>query len=651
MSGNTQESRSANMCIFGIFCVSLFVFVTFCFIWAIKVAAEGPETLGSGSESGLTLGGDHSCAITSVGAVKCWGLNSYGQLGDGSLVTQSSPVDVLGLSSGVVAVSAGQNHTCAITSVGAVKCWGLNSDGQLGDGSLVTRLSPVDVVDLSSGVVAVSAGENYTCAITSVGAVKCWGENHRGQLGDNSQTNRLLAVDVVGLSNGVTAVSAGSAHTCAITSSGGAKCWGFDREGQLGDSDSISTSKTPVDVFGLTANVVSISVGFSHTCAITRSSSTYIYCWGDNRIGQVGSGPETIEFTPVYTGGFSTFIDNRDEPVAVSAGENHTCGLTRDGKVKCWGDGWLGQLGTTVNRNSQRFGFPYTTNIVDIRTIAVGGDHSCAINIIGQAKCWGYNESGELGNTQDSGWQFLPVDVSSPGTVWTKSVSKLSNLSLSSGVLSPVFSSGTLSYQASVGNLVSSVVTTGVAVDGTAQVVVSGGSSLVVGSNVVTVTVTAQDGVSETVYSVTVTRAAAAVTPVATPTTTIAPVITTTTTFAPVGATTTTTTVAPAGITTTTTTTTSTITTTTTTTAPKAITPTVRLSKASSAKSMATYAKMKVLSTSTVSLKVLPAYAKYCKVSGTTLKGVKAGTCKLTVIVTPKKGRATSKTVTLKVTK
>ena len=626
------------MCIFGIFCVSLFVFVTFCFIWAIKVAAEGPETLGSGSESGLTLGGDHSCAITSVGAVKCWG------------------------------------------------------------------------------------------------------ENHRGQLGDNSQTNRLLAVDVVGLSNGVTAVSAGSAHTCAITSSGGAKCWGFDREGQLGDSDSISTSKTPVDVFGLTANVVSISVGFSHTCAITRSSSTYIYCWGDNRIGQVGSGPETIEFTPVYTGGFSTFIDNRDEPVAVSAGENHTCGLTRDGKVKCWGDGWLGQLGTTVNRNSQRFGFPYTTNIVDIRTIAVGGDHSCAINIIGQAKCWGYNESGELGNTQDSGWQFLPVDVSSPGTVWTKSVSKLSNLSLSSGVLSPVFSSGTLSYQASVGNLVSSVVTTGVAVDGTAQVVVSGGSSLVVGSNVVTVTVTAQDGVSETVYSVTVTRAAssvsglsglslssgvlspvfssgtlsyqasvgnlvssvvttgvavdgtaqvvvsggsslvvgsnvvtvtvtaqdgvsetvysvtvtraaAAVTPVATPTTTIAPVITTTTTFAPVGATTTTTTVAPAGITTTTTTTTSTITTTTTTTAPKAITPTVRLSKASSAKSMATYAKMKVLSTSTVSLKVLPAYAKYCKVSGTTLKGVKAGTCKLTVIVTPKKGRATSKTVTLKVTK
>ena len=88
MSGNTQESRSANMCIFGIFCVSLFVFVTFCFIWAIKVAAEGPETLGSGSESGLTLGGDHTCAITSVGAVKCWGLNSDGQLGDGSLVTQ-----------------------------------------------------------------------------------------------------------------------------------------------------------------------------------------------------------------------------------------------------------------------------------------------------------------------------------------------------------------------------------------------------------------------------------------------------------------------------------------------------------------------------------------------------------------------------------
>jgi hypothetical protein len=179
-------------------------------------------------------------------------------------------------------------------------------------------------------------------------------------------------------------------------------------------------------------------------------------------------------------------------------------------------------------------------------------------------------------------------------------------------VLSPVFSSSTLSYQVSVGNLVSSVVATGVAVEANASVVVSGGSSLVVGSNTVTVTVTAQDGVSETVYTVTVTRAEASETPV------VAPV------YAPA--------VAPLLV-------------------PALTSPKLTASKSASAKSIATFAKLKVFSTSKLSLKVVPSSSKFCKVSGTTLKGLKAGSCKVTVTVIPRKGRATSKTVTLKVTK
>jgi hypothetical protein len=194
-------------------------------------------------------------------------------------------------------------------------------------------------------------------------------------------------------------------------------------------------------------------------------------------------------------------------------------------------------------------------------------------------------------------------------------VSGLSGLSLSSGVLSPVFSSSTLSYQVSVGNLVSSVVTTGVAVEANASVVVSGGSSLVVGSNTVTVTVTAQDGVSETIYTVTVTRAEASETPVVAP---VAPV------YAPA--------VAPLLV-------------------PALTSPKLTASKSASAKSIASFARLKVFSTSKVSLKVVPSSSKFCKVSGTTLKGLKAGSCKVTVTVIPRKGRATSKTVTLKVTK
>jgi hypothetical protein len=197
----------------------------------------------------------------------------------------------------------------------------------------------------------------------------------------------------------------------------------------------------------------------------------------------------------------------------------------------------------------------------------------------------------------------------------TRAPPRLSGLSLSSGVLSPVFSSSTLSYQVSVGNLVSSVVATGVAVEANASVVVSGGSSLVVGSNTVTVTVTAQDGVSETIYTVTVTRAEASETPVVAP---VAPV------YAPA--------VAPLLV-------------------PALTSPKLTASKSASAKSIASFARLKVFSTSKVSLKVVPSSSKFCKVSGTTLKGLKAGSCKVTVTVIPRKGRATSKTVTLKVTK
>ena len=142
----------------------------------------------------------HTCALLSTGAVKCWGYNQYGQLGDNSQTNRLTPVAVSGLSSGVTAISAGFHHTCALLSTGAVKCWGYNAYGQLGDNSQTQRLTPVDVSGLSSGVTAISAGYLHSCAFLSTGAVKCWGGNNFGQLGDNSQTTRLTPVAVSGIS-------------------------------------------------------------------------------------------------------------------------------------------------------------------------------------------------------------------------------------------------------------------------------------------------------------------------------------------------------------------------------------------------------------------------------------------------------------------
>ncbi len=348
----------------------------------------------------VAAGLSHTCALTSAGGVKCWGNNGSGQLGDGTMTSRLTPADVSGLSSGVTAVTAGYQHTCALTTAGGVKCWGFNGDGNLGDGSTTSRLTPVSVSGLTSGVSSVSAGGYHTCVVTSVGGVKCWGFNFPGQLGDATTTSRSTAVAVSGLASGVTAVAAGAYYTCALTSVGGVRCWGSN-SGQLGDGTTTSRS-VPVSVNGLESGVSAVTAGGSHTCAAIITTGG-VKCWGDNAYGQLGDGTTTTRLTPVAVSGLTSGV------TAVDAGSSHTCALASGG-VKCWGSNLRGQVGdgSTSDRVTPVAASGLTSGAT---AVGAGNAHSCAVTSGGGLKCWGYNFYGELGDGTTT-VRVTPVDVS-----------------------------------------------------------------------------------------------------------------------------------------------------------------------------------------------------------------------------------------------
>lgn len=350
----------------------------------------------------VSIGGVHSCALTTSGGVKCWGQNAYGQLGVGSGASRLIAYDVSGLTSGVIAISAGAIHTCALTSAGAVKCWGDNSYGQLGDNTSTTRLTPVDVFGLGSGIIAISAGSQHTCALKGSGEVQCWGDNSYGQLGTNSTTGSFVPVDVVGLDSDVSEIAASNGHTCVLTGAGAMRCWGANYSGELGNN-STTNSLIPVAVSGLGSGVSAISAGRgSHTCAIADGAAAK--CWGDSTYGQLGNNSTTNSSIPVQVAGLSTGA------VGIAVGNAHTCSLSGSGGVYCWGNNWDGKLG---NNSTAHSSVPVGVLGLEsgVAAVAAGGSHSCAMTGSGRVRCWGSNWYGQIGNPAAGDSARVPIDV------------------------------------------------------------------------------------------------------------------------------------------------------------------------------------------------------------------------------------------------
>ncbi len=347
--------------------------------------------------AGIAAGEYHTCAIVTGGA-QCWGQNTSGQLGNNSTTDSSSAVQVVGLTAGVQALALATAHACAIVS-GGVQCWGENvGNGQLGNNSTVNSSVPVQVSGLTSGVEAIAAGGDHTCALVN-GGVQCWGENTYGQLGNNTTTVSHVPVQVSGLGSGVEAITVGSLHSCALVN-GGVQCWGAGNNGRLGNN-STAESHVPVQVSGLGSGVQAIAAGNPFTCALVNGGAQ---CWGGNLNGELGNNTTTDSLVPSQVTGMATAVQ------AISARRNSSC-LMINGGIQCWGSNVYGQLGNNATATSS---VPVQVQGLStgVQAIASGDFHNCAL-VNGNLKCWGQDVNGQLGDGNSGAGvkSLVPVQV------------------------------------------------------------------------------------------------------------------------------------------------------------------------------------------------------------------------------------------------
>jgi hypothetical protein len=314
------------------------------------------------SATEIVVGGRRSCARTSAGMVRCWGVGAGAPAQ--SIAAAPAPEGP------AATLAAGREHTCALSGRTPV-CWGDNGSGQLGADDRLVREHRVTGVELTD----ISAGEAHTCGVAADGRVLCWGANDRGQLGDGSTSRRAQPAPIA-TQGRFTMVAAGGRHSCALRQDGVALCWGDNWSGQVG-SDMIESITRPVEVAG-GSRFVAIAAGARHTCALDAHGAAW--CWGANGSGQLGDGSQRQRQRAAAVSGSPRFT-------AITAGGDHTCALTREGAAWCWGRGREGQLGDGAFedrevpvrvRRDERF----------VR-LALGDGRSCGLTSAGRVACWG----------------------------------------------------------------------------------------------------------------------------------------------------------------------------------------------------------------------------------------------------------------------
>ena len=366
------------------------------------VSVASPAHAASGPWSVVSAGEFHTCAINASKSLYCWGGNTSGQVGDGTVEQRLSPKRI-GSSGAWASVAAGGAHTCAVSTGKSLYCWGWNALGQIGDGTDTNRLTPKRI-GTSGAWASVAAGGLHTCAVTTGKSLYCWGFNQLGQVGDGTETTPRPSPRKVGKSGVWASVATGYIHTCAVSTGKSLYCWGSNFENQIGDGTT-DDRHSPKKI-GSSGVWALADAGHLHTCAVSTGKS--LFCWGDNDYGQIGDGTDTNRPSPkrigtsgawarVHAGGGST--------------ASHTCATTTGKSLYCWGDNDHGQIGDGPLGTSPRLTPKKVGSSGVWASSTAGGYHGCAISTGKSLYCWGLNLNGQVGDGIGTTPRRSPIKV------------------------------------------------------------------------------------------------------------------------------------------------------------------------------------------------------------------------------------------------
>lgn len=377
------------------------------------------------------------CALLEDGSLKCWGYNDYGLLGDGTTTASHTIAKTVNFGADTVVDVVSANYRfCATLSSGSIKCWGMNSSGELGDGTRTNRYLPTTLsVVTPASVAQISFGPFDSCALMQNESIRCWGDASANMLGSGEllyQTIPQKLSSPVGVSS---IIPSDSVAIYASLTDGSNVVWGSGFSFISGthssnipmlipafqDAFSIASSNQQVCAT-LPGNIVScytasgwdtyLKPSFINTLSDVQkiamsSSSSYcmlktdktVWCWGNNDYGKLGDGTNVHKLVSVDTG-LTNVID-------IVAGSASFCAVHEDRSAKCWGNNGMGILGQGATGGN--YFSPTLMNLSNVVKISIGGNHACALLIDGTMKCWGYNSYGQLGFP--GGAKFVPTVV------------------------------------------------------------------------------------------------------------------------------------------------------------------------------------------------------------------------------------------------